>query len=153
MTAKLEIRLAKCHDQPALLALQWRASLTNDEDRPHLLANPEVVVVPAEQIASGQVILAEADGQLAGFAVVLPREPGEAELDGLFVEPDLWRRGVGKALVQAVETMALEQGCAWMHVVANPAALGFYERIGFVAYGEAKVQFGRAIGMRKRLGR
>ena len=36
---------------------------------------------------------------VAGFAVVVV-SAGSAELDGLFVEPDLWRRGVGSALVE-----------------------------------------------------
>ena len=59
------------------------------------------------QIANGQVIVAEIDGEIAGFAAVVG-----GELDGLFVEPDLWGRGIGAALVDAATHEARRQR-AW----------------------------------------
>ena len=81
---------------PPYDALQWRASLGNPGDRDALLANPDAIALPIEQIENGCVFVAERDGDVAGFAAVVPRSDGGAELDALFVEPHLWNRGIGR---------------------------------------------------------
>jgi GNAT superfamily N-acetyltransferase len=141
--ADLNIRLARPEEREDLEALQWRASLANEADRPHLEANPDAIELPPAQIASGQVWVAELDGKIAGFAAVL-----EGELDGLFVEPELWRCGVGAALVETATHEARRKGLA-LSVVANPAARRFYERCGFSDEGEAQTRFGPALRMSK----
>ena len=140
-TDPVQIRVAQPKEREQLEALQWRASLANEADRPHLEANPDAIDLPAEQVESGQVIVAELDGKIAGFAAVLG-----GELDGLFVEPDLWRKGVGKALVDAATLLARRRGLS-LSVTANKAALGFYERCGFAIEGEAETRFGPALRM------
>jgi GNAT superfamily N-acetyltransferase len=87
------IRAAIAHEQQGLQALQRRASLANSGDREALLAHPDAIEVPTDQIVSGQVFVLESDGLVAGFAAVVPRGDGDAELDALFVEPHLQRRG------------------------------------------------------------
>jgi GNAT superfamily N-acetyltransferase len=52
--------------------------------------------------------------------VVLPRPDGDAELDGLFVEPGLWKRGIGRLLVRHAERQAMGEGATSLCVVANP---------------------------------
>ena len=143
--AEVVIRPARTGEREVLEALQWRASLANPVDRPHLEANPDAIHLPGEQIEQGQVLVAELDGRSAGFAVVVP-EDGHAELDGLFVEPGLWKRGIGTALIAAATHDARRRGLTLM-VVANPAALGFYLRCGFALEGEAQTRFGPALRM------
>ena len=138
----MQIRLARPAEREALEALQWRASLANDNDRPHLEAHPDAIHLPLEQIERGEVFVAELDGRAVGFSAILTEE-GHLELDGLFVEPDLWRRGIGAALVDVAVHEARRRGQAMM-VVANPAALGFYEKCGFIIEGEAETRFGPA---------
>ena len=135
------IRLAAPGERDALEALQWRASLANENDRPHLEANPDAIHLPAVQIANGEVLVAELGGAIAGFAAVVG-----GELDGLFVEPDLWRLGIGAALVKAAAHEARRKGLS-LAVVANPAARGFYERCGFTLEGEAQTRFGPGLRM------
>lgn len=135
------IRLARPDEREALEALQWRASLMNKADRPHLEANPDSIQLPAEQIAMGQVLVAELDGRIAGFAAVIG-----GELDGLFVEPPLWRCGIGAVLVEAATCEARRRGVA-LTVTANPAARGFYEKCGFVLEGDAQTRFGPGLRM------
>ncbi|MFJ9036333.1 GNAT family N-acetyltransferase [Streptomyces sp. NPDC102406] len=43
--------------------------------------------------------------------------------------------GVGAALVRAIEDAARERGLAAVDLHAQTHALGFYERLGYVAYG------------------
>ena len=143
--AELDIRLARPEEREALEELQRRASLALDEYREQLLAEPDAVELPVEQIESGEVIVAELDGQIAGFAAVLI-DDSIAELDGLFVEPDLWRRGIGAALIDVAVHEARRQGLA-MTVIANPSAREFYEKCGFTVEGEAQTRFGPALRM------
>src|SRR5690606_31418477 len=93
-------RTARASEQKALEALQWRASLTNEGDREALLANPDAIELPLDQIVTGLVFVAERAGVALGFAAILPREDGTTELDGLFVEPQVWKQGVGRLLVE-----------------------------------------------------
>jgi N-acetylglutamate synthase-like GNAT family acetyltransferase len=143
--AELDIRLARPEEREALEELQRRASLALNEYREQLLAEPDAVELPAEQIESGEVIVAELDGQIAGFAAVLI-DDSIAELDGLFVEPDLWRRGIGAALIDVAVHEARRQGLS-MTVIANPSARDFYEKCGFTVEGDAQTRFGPALRM------
>jgi GNAT superfamily N-acetyltransferase len=137
----LSLRLARSDEHGPLEDLQRRASLELPEYRDQLRANPDAIHLPPAQIANGQVIVAELDGSVAGFAAVVG-----GELDGLFVEPGLWRRGIGRALVDVATHDARSRGLA-LTVIANPGARLFYERCGFVVEGEAHTRFGPALRM------
>jgi ribosomal protein S18 acetylase RimI-like enzyme len=52
--------------------------------------------------------------------------------------------GVGRLLVDDVVTRAAGAGASHVDVIANPNALGFYERLGFEATGQASTRFGDA---------
>jgi len=143
--ANVHIRLAHPDERLALEELQRRASLALDEYREQLEANPDAIELPLEQIERGEVLVAEVGGQIAGFAAVVA-EDDHAELDGLFVEPEMWRRGVGKALVEEAIHEARRRGLALM-VVASPTAREFYERCGFALEGESETRFGPALRM------
>ena len=142
----MRIRRAQAKERDALEDLQRRASLALGTHNAQLEANPDAIHLPAEQIALGEVLIAEIDGEIAGFAVILD-EGGRAELDGLFVEPSHWRQGIGTALVDEAVHLARDRGLSLMTVVANPAARRFYERCGFSVEGEEQTRFGPALRM------
>ena len=137
----LTIRLARPEEREDLEALQRRASLALPEYRAQLNAHPDAIDLPAEQIAKGQVLVAERDGEVAGFAALV-----DGELDGLFVEPELWRRGIGTALVNEAAHEARRNGLS-LAVTAGPSAREFYESCGFSVEGEAQTRFGPALRM------
>ena len=137
----LSIRLAKPDEREELEELQRRASLALPDYREQLLSHPDAIHLPPAQVANGQVLVAELDGRVAGFAAVVG-----GELDGLFVEPDLWRRGIGAALVDAATRQARRKGLA-LTVIANPNARDFYESCGFSLEGETQTRFGPALKM------
>jgi GNAT superfamily N-acetyltransferase len=139
----LTLRLARPEEHEELEELQRRASLELPEYRDQLLANPDAIYLPEGQIANGQVIVAEIDGLIAGFAAVVG-----GELDGLFVEPDLWGHGIGRALADAATNEARRRGLA-LKVIANPRARRFYESCGFSVEGEEQTRFGPALRMTK----
>lgn len=141
------IRNGEAHERAVLEDLQRRASLMWNEYRPYLLANPDVIELPLAQLREGRVRVAERDGGLAGFAALLPRD-GFCELDGLFVEPQLWGLGIGRALVADALAITRARGAAAMETVANPRAEGFYTRLGFAITGRTETSFGPANRMR-----
>lgn len=145
------IRPARPEEKRSLEALQLSASLANGSDAAMLRAHPEAVILPAGEIAAGRVFVAERDGVLLGFAAVRPHGAGEAELDGLFVEPAHWRQGIGRALTARAVAWALARGARRLVVIANLAAVPFYEAEGFEAVGPYETRFGPALRMAKRL--
>lgn len=147
----LTIRTAHTAERAALIELQRRASLANEGDRALVLANPDIIDIPRAQFEEDCVLVAERDGVPLGLAVVLPRDDGAAELDGLFVEPSAWRQGIGRKLVDAACAHARSRGASALHVIANPHAGTFYDSCGFVTLGEAKTQFGSGTAMLKSL--
>lgn len=136
------IRPAVPSEQKALEALQWRASLNNPGDREALLAHPDAIELPLQQIHDGGVFVAELAGSVVGFAAILPRPDGNSELDALFVEPDSWRQGVGRVLVEHCCDAARMRGALILHVVGNPHAERFYGACGFRAAGTRHMRFG-----------
>jgi GNAT superfamily N-acetyltransferase len=132
-----------------LIELLWRASLAWDVVRQDLLDNPEVIDLDPEMIARNQVFVAERGGRTVGFATILPRESSDgggegndAELEGIFVEPAEWRKGIGMALLHQIEREAQAWGANRLHVVASPNVEGFYIAAGFTRVGEQKMPFG-----------
>ena len=145
----LVIRPALQGERSHLEALQWRASPSNPGDRDALLAHPDAIALPLEQIAEGHVFVAEQDGMIVGFAAVVPRQDGQAELDALFVDPTLWKRGVGRLLVDHCARVAHERSARLLNVVGNPHAEGFYLACGFRTVGIVETRFGRGLAMQR----
>jgi GNAT superfamily N-acetyltransferase len=87
------IRRAAVSEQKQLEDLQLQASVTNPGDR-DAFAHPDAIDLPLTQIAAGRVFLAECKGAIVGFAAVEPRADGGSELDALFVDANMRRRGI-----------------------------------------------------------
>ena len=147
--AQLTIRRAVASERESLEALQWRASLNNPGDRASLIANPDAVELPRQQIEDGGVLVAEVMNSIQGWAAILPRDDGDAELDALFVEPEVWGLGIGSALVERCVVEARANGAVSIHVVGNPHAEGFYRKCGFEILGERQMRFGTGLVMKR----
>jgi len=147
----ISIRAARPDEQRLLEALQRRASLANPGDRDAILANPDAIDLPIDQITAGWVYVAEHDGVAAGFGAVVPRQDGGAELDALFVEPHLWKQGIGRRLVDHLAGAARARGASVLHVIGNPHAEGFYVSCGFRVTGTVETRFGVGLAMQRPL--
>jgi GNAT superfamily N-acetyltransferase len=144
----VSVRDARSDERHALEALQWRASLHNTGDRAALLAHPDAIELPRSQIDAGDVRVVERGGAVAGFAVLLAPSCAVCVLDGLFVEPEAMRAGLGRVLVEDAVRIARQRGAAGIEVIANPHAGGFYERLGFRSVGSVATRFGPGRRMR-----
>ena len=129
-----------------------RSSYVWEEDRVNLEAHPDALGVAPNAIAEGRVRVAVGhDGQLLGFALVADAAGGVCVLDDLFVEPEVMRQGVGRALVEDAVVRALRAGRREMTVVAHPRNFAFYESVGFAVGEPVATRFGPAVALRRRL--
>jgi N-acetylglutamate synthase-like GNAT family acetyltransferase len=123
--------------------------LTNAGDRDAVLAHPDAIELPAQQIAEGNVFVSERNGAIVGFAALLPREDGQVELDALFVDPTARRCGIGRSLVEHCIQIVRAQGSNALCVIGNPHAYDFYTACGFDVLGTTETRFGPGLLMRK----
>jgi GNAT superfamily N-acetyltransferase len=144
----LLIRQAVASEQKDLEDLQLRASLTNAGDRDALLAHPDAIELPLAQITAGGVFVAEWDGTIVGFAAVEPRADGESELDALFVDPNMRRRGIARSLIGHCAEVARTRKSTTLCVIGNPHAKDFYTACGFNLTGTVETRFGTGLLMR-----
>ena len=151
MIDSVSIRLATASEKETLEALQFRASIHNPGDREAVIAHPDAIVLPFDQIEAGQVFVAEDSTGVLGFSAVLVREDGSIDLDGLFVEPGIWGRGIGRRLVEYSCDYARAKGALTLHVIGNPHAKGFYAACGFETTGIHQTRFGVGLSMQRRL--
>jgi GNAT superfamily N-acetyltransferase len=99
-----------------------------DDLRSHLFGEPRFA----------HALVAEWDGQVVGFALYYFNystflcRPG-IYLEDLFVRPQYRKRGIGLALLRALEQHARELGCGrleWAVLDWNRTAIEFYRRFG-----------------------
>jgi len=144
------IRDAIADEAGALEDLQRRSSMVWEEYRVQLLAHPDAISLPVSAIRDGTVRAACGGGRVLGFSVTVPSVDGHGpdELDGLFVEPDAMRAGVGRALIADVVARSERRGVSAVEVTANPRALDFYRKVGFRDQGPVPTRFGPGLRMR-----
>jgi GNAT superfamily N-acetyltransferase len=115
------------------LALRSKRAWGYDED---FMASvmPDMIVHP-QYLQTEYGIVAERDGIRLGYAIV--RIDGDvAFLRDLFVEPQYFRQGIGRALFLAAVEYARTNGASALRLSGDPNARGFYERLGMIQVDE-----------------
>lgn len=92
----------------------------------------------ARSITRDQVLVAENSAGLMGFVEYHHRRDAQTTLYHIAVIPECRRRGVGRALVNALraEASALGKRTVLLKCPADLPAQGFYGRLGFNLLGE-----------------
>ena len=138
------IRLATAADAP--LILQFVHRLAEYERAPS-----EVVATEQDIVRDGfgphpkfRCLIVDWDGHPSGFALfhynysTWRGRPG-LYLEDLFVLPEMRGKGMGKALLQKLAQIAVEESCyglRWVVLDWNTPALNFYQSIGAELLGE-----------------
>ncbi|WP_170844955.1 GNAT family N-acetyltransferase [Chitinasiproducens palmae] len=105
--------------------------------------------LPALVNGDGLALIAEIDGEPLGLACAMNADAdGSVLLDQLHVLPAAKGRGLGSALIDAVENWARASDADSMHLLVlsqNAAAIGFYESRGWRRSGMVKAPLGGII--------
>ncbi|MFF4955761.1 GNAT family N-acetyltransferase [Streptomyces sp. NPDC001222] len=138
MTAAFEVRLAEDPaDREACFAVRKEVFVREqgvpedieydayDADAVHVLAIRQDGV----PLGTGRLLYGEAAAAKNGG------DPSVGSLGRLAVTREARGLGVGAALVRAIEGAARERGLTAVDLHAQTHALGFYERLGYTAYG------------------
>ncbi|MFF5492970.1 GNAT family N-acetyltransferase [Streptomyces aquilus] len=122
---------------------------------------PEDLEYDAYDAVAVHVLAVRDDGMALGTGRLLHGAPAAEKVGGdltlgslgrLAVAEEARGLGVGVALVRAVEDAARARGLAAVDLHAQTHALGFYERLGYEAYGPEYLEAGIAHqGMRRAL--
>lgn len=108
----------------------------------------------ARLVAEDSVRVLEDSRGLAGILVVLPRA-GYLLLDNIAVVPERQGEGIGRRLLAAAESEALQRGFNELRLSTNAAMqenLVMYAKLGWEDYGRAKQAGYQRVFFRKRLG-
>jgi ribosomal protein S18 acetylase RimI-like enzyme len=107
-----------------------------------------------------EILAAEVDGAVCGLLLLGPAAGAGrhrvGEVIALYVHPDHWRRGVGRALVgRALERLAargFREVVVWT-LAASPRNLAFYDALGFHRDGatQRRPSFGNPLEVRLRI--
>ncbi len=121
------------HDDEPTLLLDWLANKTVDNSL-RWISNP-----------ANHAIVAMLDGEIVGFGLA----QGE-ELMLLYATFEARFRGVGKAMLAALEAHARACNLPRLHLESTKSAEAFYLRNGFVPSGPVEMGFGMpALPMQK----
>jgi GNAT superfamily N-acetyltransferase len=144
--AVITVRWAGTEDAQAIATIQvesWRAAYRGLVDQDYLdrLAPAERLPRWREGLAeyvwpARGTLVAEEDGTVVGFANLSTGE--EAELHAIYVRPDAWGTGAGRALMAEAVRQLAKAGChevvLWV-LATNERARRFYEKAGWHADG------------------
>jgi GNAT superfamily N-acetyltransferase len=143
----LQIRTAAVSDAGCILRLI--RALAEYEREPNAVQVDEATLARqlAEQPPPFECLIAELDGEPAGFALFFHsystwRGKRGIWLEDLFVLPEARRRGIGKALLQRVAALALQRDCArfeWSVLDWNAPAIEFYRALGAELLGQWRI--------------
>ena len=137
----LIVRPATAADLPALVALFHEMEV--HYDGPAAAPSAAEIRTALERHVFAResridLLVAEAEGRLLGFAFVSTLFPAQRctpalFLKDIFVSADARSRGVGRALMRAIAGLAVSRGCSrinWNASHDNATALAFYAKLG-----------------------
>ncbi|TWT22412.1 GNAT family N-acetyltransferase [Luteimonas marina] len=144
----VRLRPARPDDVPTILALI--RGLAEYEKLAHEVEADEARLADTlfGERPGAEVVIAEADGEPAGFALFFHNystflaRPG-LYLEDLFVQPRFRGLGIGRRLMVHLARLAVERGCGrfeWSVLDWNAPAIGFYRSLGAVGMDEWTVQ-------------
>ena len=132
----IEIRPMRVEDLPMVSALGVRskASWGYTEEQMRVFQK-ELTFGEADFQEWTRARVATLGGSLVGYYALRADDAPSLELDFLFVDPNAFGQGVGRALLDDARREAREMGFAAMRLIADPHSVGFYERFGATTIG------------------
>jgi|SRR5690242_1273120 len=128
----LHIRKATIADAPASFAIRREAILAQcrgsySERDLDIWTSGQMSEAFAQRVAD-DFYIAEVDGRIVGTGMI---DLASGKIDAIFVLPNQMGRGVGRALMDHLEHLALGAGLESIHLDSTLNAAPFYRRLGF----------------------
>jgi predicted GNAT family N-acyltransferase len=134
------VRLAEPQDMASVFALRHDVFVIG-QDVPADLERDELDAVSDHAVAL-------VDGEVVGTGRLLP----DGTIGRMAVAPAARGRGIGAAVLQQLEERARARGLLRVELHAQVHAAGFYDRAGYVGFGEVYLEAGiEHMSMRKEL--
>ncbi|MEL6946288.1 MAG: GNAT family N-acetyltransferase [Pseudomonadota bacterium] len=133
----ITIRRARLEEAGLLSDLVFRAKAAIGYDAEFMEAVREDLRVTQEDIADREVWVAEGQTVLGCGSLALVSDGTSGEVKTMFIEPNVKRYGIGSLLLEHLFNRAQELGLARLELEAEPTAVGFYEKHGFVVFGDS----------------
>jgi putative acetyltransferase len=138
------VRSIAAKDYPPAVIEAWAPMPLNEGAIERVRANPD----------NEYRVIAEIGGRVVGIGAVVLQI---AELRACYVAPNLGRKGIGLALVKAIERAAREHGAAHLELDSSLTAEPFYQTAGYEAIERSEhiLHNGQrmvCVRMRKKLG-
>lgn len=132
----IALRAARLADAEAIATIHARAIRVSaasyySEDELDAWVGRMTAATCAEAMRSRSMLVAvtrEVPPRVVGFAQL---HPEEAVVEAIYVDPEFERRGIGRALAQALESVARTFELPWLVADASLNAVPFYRALGF----------------------
>jgi N-acetylglutamate synthase-like GNAT family acetyltransferase len=89
----------------------------------------ELTIAP-EDVVPRRTHVIEERSQIVGFYTLRAREPGAAELEHIFIEPDYLGQGFGRILFHHACEVARDAGFRRLVIQNDPNSSGFFHAVG-----------------------
>ena len=135
MAEAVTVRAARPEEAADLTELCMRSKALWGYDAAFMELVREQLSLTPEYIRRHRVFVAD-EGGLAVGVYALTDEGDFVDLDFMFIEPERTRAGIGRLIWPHLLDQARRIGPPRLRIVADPSAVGFYERLGAVPCGE-----------------
>ena len=129
------IRRARAKDAPALTSLILASKQSNGYDDVFMAACADELSITPQDIAKQDIWVAVQE-ELMG-CVCLIRDGAIGTISTFFIHPNHKRKGIGRALWEKVLEVAKSDNLTVLKLDADPAAVPFYQALGFATVSEA----------------
>ncbi|MEO0751295.1 MAG: GNAT family N-acetyltransferase [Pseudomonadota bacterium] len=136
MNTSFSVRLAREDELSSLSDLCLRSKGYWGYDADFMAACVPVLTLATSDLDQDLLAVAETNGMAAGLAQ-LSGQPGNMEIDRLFVDPPFIGTGCGRVLFEWCAKTARGLGETRLRIEADPDAAPFYEKMGAVRIGDA----------------
>ncbi len=138
MTGHSKVRAAAHGEAAALSSLAMRSKAHWGYSDEFMTACREELTYSGSQIESDnyEFFVCQSEGRIAGFYALKLLTPSSAELEALFVEPDMIGRGLGRTLIEHAKEKAYDLGIRQLVIQGDPNAETFYVAAGGARDGQ-----------------
>lgn len=135
------LRRAQLSEAEALTALEVRSKAAWGYDADFMRRASSDLTVTEKDLRESETVVAEVAGEIAGF-VRIKVASIDAFMTDLFVEPELFGKGIGRELFRAAVAIARGAGATTLALHADPNAEPFYARMGMRTVTHVKSTLG-----------